>query len=54
MEHNRHAVQTLDGHIGGITFSLTGHPDLISAIIRFIKSLTRFANDSKVYGGYHK
>lgn len=38
-----------DGHIGGVTFSLVGDPDVVDAIIKFIVNLTRMRNEH--FGG---
>jgi hypothetical protein len=40
-------ITNVDGHIGGVTFSLTGPPALTEAIVKYIRSLTRMS------GGYY-
>lgn len=35
-------VTTREGHVSGITFSVTGHPDLVNSVVGYIKSLGGF------------
>jgi hypothetical protein len=41
-------IQSVDGHIGGITFSLVGPPELVQTVVKFIRNLV------KMSGGYYQ
>lgn len=45
MEIKEPKITCSDGHFGQITFSITGPPDLVRAIVNFIRNL------SKMHGG---